>query len=139
MVFSVKSVYSLTGDSTRTLNMLTGKPATNSDLGSLSIENLLVAGDPTPNPTNQAIFMNQPLSWWVESLNSGTVVYSPVSNLVNWSYINNNKKMIYISIDISNLLIPNRTERVEKNPGSMSSTIIFEAKLGLSRVDTLLM
>lgn len=139
MVFSVKSTFSLTGDGSRTLNMLTGKAATSGDLASLSTVNLLSAGDATPNPANQLVFMNQPLSWWLESLNSGKVVYTPVSNLVNWSYVDNNKNNYYISIDISNLLIPNKTERVEKNPGSMSSTIFFEAKFGLSRVDTLLM
>jgi hypothetical protein len=138
MVFSVTSAFTLTGDATQTLNTLTKKDVTgSSDLSTLSSVNLLVAGDSTPNPANQLVFMNQPLSWWVASLNSGDVKYMPVSNFVNWAYVNSNKDIIYISIELSNLLIPNKTAKVEKNPGSMSSTITFEPKFGLGRVDTL--
>lgn len=138
MVFSVTSAFTLAGDATKTLNDLTNKPSTgSSDLSTLSTVNLLTAGDPTPNPANQLVFMNQPLSWWLASLNSGAVRYTPVSNYVNWAYVDSNKNTIYISIEISNLLIPNKTSSVEKNPGSMTSTITFDIKFGLGRVDTL--
>ena len=137
MVFSVTSVYSLSGDATKTLNVLTNKPVAGSaNLSSLSTVNYPVANDSKPNAANQVVFKNQPLSWWLASLNSGAVKYSPVSNDVNWAFIDTNKKAIHISIEISNLLIPNKTAKVEKNPGSMTSTITFEAKFGLSRVDT---
>ena len=137
MVFSVTSAYTLTGDATKTLNALTNTPvAGTANLSSLSTVNYPVANDSKPNPSNQAIFKNQPLSWWLGSLNSGAVKYSPVSNDVNWAFIDTNKHAIHISIEISNLLIPNKTSKVEKNPGSMASTITFEAKFGLSRIDT---
>jgi hypothetical protein len=132
MVFSITSVYSLTGDATKTLNMLTDTAATGSaDLASLSTVNYPVAGEVAPNAANQLVFKNQPLSWWLASLNSGAVKYTPYSNEVNWSFND-----VHISIEISNLLIPNKTASVEKNPGSMSSTITFESKFGLGRVDT---
>lgn len=137
MVFSVTSAYTLTGDATKTLFQLTGVAASGSNnLASLSTVNNLVAGETAPNPANQLVFKNQPLSWWLASLNSGAVKYTPVSNDVNWSFVNSSNKNIHISIEISNLLIPNKTASVERNPGSMTSKITFEPKFGLSRVDT---
>jgi len=137
MVFSVTSAYTLTGDATKTLNTLTNKPVSGTaNLSSLSTVNYPVANESKPNPSNQDVFKNQPLSWWLASLNSGDVKYSPVSNDVNWAFIDSNKNAIHISIEISNLLIPNKTAKVEKNPGSMASVITFESKFGLSRVDT---
>lgn len=137
MVFSLRSTFTVTGDASKTLNMLTNTPAVGSaDLATLSTVNYEVAGKTTPNNANQLVFRNQPLSWWVQSLNSGAVKYTPVSNEVNWAYIDANKNVIHISIEISNLLIPNKTLSVERNPGSMSSTITFEPKFGIGRVDT---
>jgi len=136
-MFTVTSAFTLTGDATKTLNTLTNTAVTgSSDLATLSTTNYLVAGDQTPNPVNQEVFMNQPLSWWLASLNSGKVKYTPVSNYVNWSYVDTNKNVIHISITISNLLIPNKTSGVTRNAGSMNSTVSFEPKFGLSRVDT---
>lgn len=137
MVFSVTSAYTLTGDATKTLFQLTGVAASGSNnLASLSTVNNLVAGETAPNPANQLVFKNQPLSWWLASLNSGAVKYTPVSNDVNWSFVNSSNSNIHISIEISNLLIPNKTASVERNPGSMTSKITFEPKFGLTRVDT---
>lgn len=137
MVFSMTSTFSLTGDDKQTLNTLTNKESTgSSDLNTLSSVNNPIANDPNPNSANQLVFMNQPLSWWVASLNSGAVKYTPISNQVNWSYIDSNKNIIHISIAISNLLFPNKTKSVQKDPGSMTSTITFEPKFGLERVDT---
>ena len=137
MVFSVSSAFTLSGDASKTLNDLTNVAASgSSDLASLSTTNYLVAGETAPNAANQLVFKNQPLSWWLASLNSGAVKYTPVSNDVNWGFVDANKNIIHISIEISNLLIPNKTAKVEKNPGSMSSVITFEPKFGLSRVDT---
>jgi len=137
MVFSVTSAYSLSGDATKTLNSLTNTVASgSSNLSTLSTVNYPVANDTKANATNQLVFRNQPLSWWLASLNSGAVKYTPVSNNVNWAFIDANKNAIHISIEISNLLIPNKTANVVKNPGSMSSVITFESKFGLGRVDT---
>jgi len=134
---SVTSVYTLSGDAKKTLNTLTNTvPSGSSDLASLSTTNYLIKGDTKPNPTNQVVFKNQPLSWWVSSLNSGIVKYTPVSNDVNWVYVDVNNNSIHISIEISNLLIPNKPQGVSKNPGSMSSQITFVSKFGITRVDT---
>jgi hypothetical protein len=136
-MFTVASAFTLMGDDTKNLNQLTNKQVTgSSDLATLSTTNYLVAGDEVPNPTNQLVFMNQPLSWWLESLNSGAVKYTPVSNEVNWAYVDANKNVYHISITISNLLIPNKTSGVTRNAGSMNSLVNFEPKFGLSRVDT---
>ena len=136
-MFTVTSVFALTGDATQTLNTLTNTYASgSSDLATLSTTNYLVAGDEMPNPVNQEVFMNQPLSWWLASLNSGVVKYTPVSNYVNWAYVDANKHVYHISITISNLLIPNKTSEVTRNSSSMNSVVTFEPKFGLSRVDT---
>ena len=137
MVFSVISAYTLSGDATMTLNMLTGKDVSgSSDLSTLSATNYVPGSDSTPNEMNQAVFKNQPLSWWVTSLNSGAVKYTPLSNDVNWSYVDANGNDIHISIEISNLLIPNKTVSVSTNSVSMTSDITFEPKFGITRVDT---
>ena len=129
MVFSVTSLYTLTGDSTKTLFQLTNvAPSGSKDLASLSTTN--------PSAANQLIFKNQPLSWWLASLNSGAVKYTPVSSDVNWAFIDANKNVIHISIEISNLLIPNKAQSSVKISGSMNSLVTFEPKFGLGRVDT---
>ena len=136
-MFTVTSVFALTGDATQTLNTLTNTTGSgSSDLATLSTTNYLVAGDEMPNPVNQEVFMNQPLSWWLASLNSGVVKYTPISNYVNWAYVDAKKNVYHISITISNLLIPNKTAGVTRNSNSMNSVVTFEPKLGLSRVDT---
>jgi hypothetical protein len=137
MVFSLTSVYTLTGDATQTLNTLTNTVASgSSDLSTLSINNYVAASDSSPNEANQLVFKNQPLSWWLVSLNSGAVKYTPFSNDVNWAFIDANDNAIHISIEISNLLIPNKTANVERTSGSMATTVTFEPKFGLTRVDT---
>lgn len=75
-----------------------------------------------PNLVNQAIFKNQPLSWWIESFNSGKIQYRPMSNLVNWAYINSNSQDIYIIMDVSLIIIPNRTRTVTQNPNNTITT-----------------
>ena len=136
MVLSNTSVFTLSGDGTRTFNTLSNIAASgSSDLATLSKVNYEVAGS-KPNAANQVVFKNQPLSWWVASLNSGAVKYTPFSNDVNWAFIDASNNVIHISIEISNLLIPNRTASVSLNSGSMSSTVTFEPKFGISRVDT---
>lgn len=137
MVFSVKSVYTLVGDATMTFFQLSNTDSSgSSNLSTLSTINYPVANGCKLNPENQVVFKNQPLSWWLASLNSGAVKYTPVSSDVNWVYIDEKNNSIHISMEISNLLIPNKTSHLEKAPGSMSSSIIFEAKFGLSRTDT---
>jgi hypothetical protein len=137
MVFSLTSVYTLTGDANSTLNTLTNTAVSgSSDLSTLSTTNYVEAGASTPNEANQLIFKNQPLSWWVECLNSGAVKYTPFSSDVNWAFIDANDNAIHISIEISNLLIPNKPESSERDPGSMSYNVTYEPKFGITRLDT---
>ena len=137
MVFSVTSEFTVEGDATKTFNTLSNLAVTGSNnLSNLSSTNYVVAGQSTPNPANQAVFKNQPLSWWVSSLNSGAVKYTPVSNDVNWAFVDQNKNAIHISIEVSNLLIPNKTKSITRNPGSMTTLVTFEPKFGVGRVDT---
>jgi hypothetical protein len=132
------SKFSLTGDDTKTLFALTNvTPSGNSDLSTLSTNNYPVSGVNTPNNENQLVFKHQPLSWWLTSLNSGAVKYTPVSNHVNWAYYDSNKNAYHISIEVSNLLIPNRTASVKRTEDPRGSEVTFEAKFGLSRVDTM--
>lgn len=124
------SVYTLNGsqDVNATLNTLTNTPSTgSSNLSSLS----------SSVEANTPIFKNQPLSWWLASLNSGAVKYTPVSNNVNWSYFTPSGQQFHIAIEVSNLLIPNRTKASTRSANNSSLTISFEPKFSLERTDTI--
>jgi len=134
------SKFTLTGDDSKTLFSLTNvSPSGSSDLSTLSTNNYPSTGDSNPNADNQLVFKNQPLSWWLTSLNSGAVKYTPVSNNVNWAYYDSNNNVYHISIEISNLLIPNKTASVKRNESSRETEVTFQSKFGLSRVDTMTM
>ena len=87
---------------TATFNAITNStPDTvNKDISNLSIDNYPSGQIPSkdadgyllPNAINQAIFKNQPLSWWIASLNNKSIQYRPVSNTVNWAFINSASK-----------------------------------------------
>ena len=127
------SIYSYNGDSSVTLNILTGTtPVTTKTLDDLSLPNLS-----PPNPTNQEIFMNQPISWWVNGLNMplNYIRYTPVSNDVNWVYASGSN-VYHIGIPISNLIIPNSIASSQVDPINMVATNVFVQKFGMSRVDT---
>jgi hypothetical protein len=67
---------------------------------------------------NQNIFKSLPMNWWVSNLNSGNVQYYPFSNDVNWAYfpsVAETDKCFHISVEITNAVIPNRTETVTRN------------------------
>ena len=136
--FSMTSSYTLVAsEPSATLHSLMSSPAEgSSDLGTLSTNNYPVSGSKEPNADNQLVFMNQPLSWWLETLNAGTVKYTPFSNEVNWAYMLDSNTPIHISISISNSLIPNKTQSVETDPTTRVSKITLEPKYGLCRTDT---
>ena len=74
--------------------------------------------------------MNQPMSWWVENLNSGAIHYYPFTNLVNWAYkVGENE--IHIEREVSDLIIPNETESSSEN------SVIYKEKLGMKRISTM--
>ena len=89
-----------------------GTPAGSSDLTTLSTE-------PEAFEANQQVFMNQPLSWWLACMLSGDVSYTPISGEVNWSY-----KTFQIGRPITDVIIPNRTERSVR--GDTSFTIVLQ-------------
>jgi len=67
---------------------------------------------------NQNVFKSLPMSWWVSNLNSGKVQYYPFSNEVNWAYfpsVAETDKCFHISVEITNAVIPNRTDTVSRN------------------------
>ena len=67
---------------------------------------------------NQNVFKSLPMSWWVSNLNNGCVQYYPFSNDVNWAYfpsVAETDKCFHISVEITNALIPNRTDTVSRN------------------------
>jgi hypothetical protein len=84
------------------------------------------AGYDMPNPTNQIIFKNQPVSWWIAMINAGSIKYTPVSNTVNWAYVDAQSNVIHIHIDISIFMIPNRTDKVDRDTETKVTTITLQ-------------
>ncbi len=119
-----------------TYNTVTsGTPGPTADVSLLSTENYpednVPLMDPTgvykmPNTANQDIFKNQPLSWWVSSINSGTIQYRPVSNTVNWAYVTPEGNDVHILYDITTTIIPNRSETSTTDPETGLVTIILQ-------------
>ena len=137
-MFQQIDTYSFEGELTATLNTLTGLENTGLGLEALSenyTEPFVNPLDPNespirPNPQNQKILMNQPMSWWVETLNSGAIHYYPFTNLVNWAYkVGENE--IHIEREVSDLIIPNETESSSEN------SVIYKEKLGMKRISTM--
>jgi len=84
-----------------------------------------VNGYDLPNPANQVIFKNQPVSWWIAGINSGSIVYTPVSNTVNWSYAAG-ETQYHILFETSSFMIPNRTDKVDRDPTTKMSTVTLK-------------
>lgn len=133
-MFQYTSTYSFEGDLTATLNSLTNLASTGLGLESLSENytepffNLLNPNEfpIRPNPQNQKIFMNQPMSWWVENLNSDAIHYFPFTNHVNWTY-----NETHIDKEISDLIIPNECIN------SSDNTLYHKNKFGMQRTETM--
>lgn len=84
-----------------------------------------VNGYDMPNPANQVIFKNQPVSWWIAGINAGSIVYTPVSNTVNWSYVVG-ETQYHILYQTSSFMIPNTTEKVENDPETKMTTVTLK-------------
>jgi hypothetical protein len=123
------------GDSAATLNTLTHvvNPDTSKTLANLVAD---AASSTEFSTLNQTVFMNQPMSWWLTNLNSGAVKYMPVSNNVNWGFKNASGAVFYIGRPISDLLLPNRVESMSVDKNTGVATILYQVKLGMSRIDT---
>ena len=134
-MFQYVDTYSFEGDLSATLNTLTGVENTGleefSENYTEPFYNPLNPNESPirPNPKNQQILMNQPMSWWVENLNSGAIHYFPFTNLVNWAYTVDGND-IHIDREVSDLIIPNETESSSEN------TLNYRDKLGMKRIST---
>lgn len=132
------STYTFTGNGAATIYSLIAAPSEgSSDLSTLSVNNY-PSGGTQPNKANQNVFMNQSVSWWVSQLNAKTIKYTPVSNDVNWSYTNSSGSALHIDRDVTNIIIPNKNQSVQRNDSSNGSTIVFEPKHGVGRTDTII-
>jgi hypothetical protein len=118
------TTFSFVGDSTQTLNTLTGKEPTRHTLSDLS-GNFDI---------NQLVFMNQPMSWWLEGLNNSKIKYTPLNNYVNWSYVDG--QVFEIGLTISDLIIPNTTGTCTPNYDTKSVTCVSQPKFGMTKIVT---
>jgi hypothetical protein len=100
--------------------------------------NLVADSSAVPYEANQEIFKNLSLAWWVEGLNAGTVQYRPVSNEVNWAFVNSDGKDVNIAKEITDVIIPNRTASVIRDAETKTMRWILEDNgcLLMTRVDT---
>ena len=123
------SVFAYEGNANVTLNALTNTaPVTTKTLADLSPANFA---------ENQAIFKNQPMTWWVKGLNApASITYTPISNDVNWSFASGSQSY-GVGMPISNLLIPNGVATSVVDEVTKTRVNTFKKKFGMSRVDTL--
>jgi hypothetical protein len=117
------TTFSFVGDSTQTLNTLTGKEPTNHTLLELAAS----------FEVNQLVFMNQPMSWWMDGLNNSTIRYTPLNNEVNWSYVDGTGQFFEIGLPISDLIIPNTTGTCTPDFGTKIVTCISQPKFGMTK------
>ena len=82
-------------------------------------------GSQAPNSENQVIFKNVPISWWIDGLNNGNIQYRPVSSLVNWAFVDSAENNIHIAKEITDVIIPGRTEKVEMIDNTRLNTKII--------------
>lgn len=101
--------------------------------------NLVADSSAVPYEANQEIFKNLSLAWWVQGLNTGTVQYRPVSNEVNWAFVNSEGKDVNIAKEITDLIIPNRTASVTRDDETKTMRWILEDNgcLVMTRVDAM--
>jgi len=101
--------------------------------------NLVADSSAVPYQANQEIFKNLSLAWWVQGLNTGTIQYRPVSNEVNWAFVNSDGKDVNIAREITDVIIPNRTASVirDAETKTMRWTLEDNGCLAMTRVDAM--
>ena len=86
----------------------------------------LVADSSSPAlEANQVIFKNLPFSWWIASFNDDAVQYRPVSGAVNWAFVKGGED-VHIAKEITDVVIPNRTETVTRDEKERMTTIVMK-------------
>ena len=78
-----------------------------------------------PNPANQVFFKNQPVSWWIDGINAGNILYTPISNTVNWSFVDSGNKY-HILYEVSSYMLPARTTSVQRDEAAKLTTVVYE-------------
>jgi len=132
--------FTYSGDSAATLNTLTNvqNPDVSKaliDLSAVNYEANVNERNSKPSPANQLIFMNQPMSWWLENLNSGAVKYFPFSNYVNWAFTSSVGD-VHIDRDVSLLFIPDAVASTSVD-SSGNRVAVFQVKYNFGRTDTM--
>jgi hypothetical protein len=92
----------------------------------VDVNNLVDDNSAVPNVANQEIFKNLSLAWWVEGLNAGTIQYRPVSNEVNWAFVNSSGKDVNIAKEITDIIIPNRTANMIRDAETKTMRCIMQ-------------
>ena len=90
---------------------------------SVNASSLVADNSPVSLENNQVILKNLPLSWWITQLNSGAVQYRPVSGQVNWAFVVGGKD-VYITREISDVIIPNRTDTCTRNDSAKTTDLV---------------
>ena len=111
---------------TASFNSVKGYPVVPVNVANLSPVNY-PTGSQAPNAENQVIFKNLAVSWWIDGMNAGNIQYRPVSGLVNWAFIDSAKNEIHMAKEITDIMIPNRTQKMEmidNNPLNTKITMV---------------
>lgn len=135
----VDLIFSYSGDLSATVNTLTNvqDPDVSKTLADLSTENFPTPDpiEPRPNPANQLIFMNQPISWWLDGLQNGTIVNFNYGRYVQWKYVDASGNNIYIDTYVTSRIIPDESSHIDRDYTANTHTVVFMDKLGMSRKD----
>lgn len=109
------------------------------DVTPVDAANLVADSSAVPYEANQEIFKNLSLAWWVQGLNTGTVQYRPVSNEVNWAFVNSEGKDVNIAREITDVIIPNRTDSITRDEETKTMRWTFQDNgcLAMTRVDSM--
>jgi len=136
----VETKFSYSGNARATLYQLVNGTTANPTHKHGTLSNInypagSVENQSEPCEKNQAVFMDMPMSWWVEKLLSKQIYYDAVSNYVNWSYDVTPEHTIHISKKVTDLLIPSVVEKRTYSKETDTHTHVYKPKFGLSRTD----
>jgi hypothetical protein len=108
-------------------------------LTAVDVKNLVADSSLVPHAGNQVILKNLPVSWWVAGLNAGTIQYRPLSNEVNWAFVNSDGKDVNIAKEVTDVMIPNRTAGVIRDAEKKTTRLTLEDNgfLVMTRVDNM--
>lgn len=122
------------GTADATFQSVKGLPVT-----AVDVKNLVADSSLVPYQANQVILKNLPASWWVACLNAGTIQYRPLSNQVNWAFVNSDGKDVNIAKEVTDVMIPNRTAGVTRDAEKkkMRCTMEDNGCLVMTRVDNM--